>query len=61
VTLAAKLQLKPHMTVGAVRAPEEIATELSAGRETADARSADAVLVFARRCGSAPHRAPSDT
>jgi len=48
VTLAAKLQLKPGMTVVAVRAPEEIATELSAERETADARPADAVLVFAQ-------------
>jgi hypothetical protein len=47
VTLAAKLQLKPGMNVATVRAPEEIATELSAERGAVDPGSADAVLVFA--------------
>jgi hypothetical protein len=47
VMLAAKLQLKPGMTVAVVRAPEEIATELSAGRDPAGSDSADAVVVFA--------------
>ena len=46
MALAAKLQLKPGMTVAVLDPPGGALIQLPEGCEPADARSADAVLVF---------------
>ena len=47
MTLAAKLQFKAGMSVAVVDAPKDTTIELPEGCEPADARAADAMLVFA--------------
>jgi len=47
MSVAAKLQLKPGMTVTVLRVPDTLTTELTTGCVAAEAGAADAVLVFA--------------